>query len=363
MGTMRDVEWESCLLEPIPAPKLEQRFRRETGRPGRLMRFFEGSSWLSDAVVRLSVQLNTHVHVDAELADQAGLVVSQDNSCRFCFGAQRAFLRVLGMSEARISRLEQNLLVGGFSERERAALDFARRLSRSQPPVSEAEVDALRGHGFDELEVAELSGLIGLHLFFNRLSTFVALPPQRMESLPDRWWIRAARPLAAIWFRRMRRFQAPDPLTEGERVGPFSEIVNALDGHPLARQLRIIIDGAWSSARLSKRAAPLAFAVVARALGCRGSEQEARRLLALTELTNEQIDEVLDHLNSEALDEVERLIVSFARETVWYQPVRIQRRCREIQSHLSREQFLELLGVVALANTICRLGVLSGGCR
>jgi AhpD family alkylhydroperoxidase len=363
MSTMREVEWESCLLEPIPAPKLEQRFHRETGRPGSLMRFLEGSDWLSDSVVRLSVQINTHVRVDADLADQVGLVVSQDNSCRFCFGAQRAFLRVLGMSEARISRLEQNLLVRDLSERERAALDFARRLSRSQPPLSEAEVDALRGHGFDELEVAELSGLIGLHLFFNRLSTFVALPPRAMENFPDQWWVRAARPLVAIWFRRMRRFQAPDSLSEGERAGPFSEIVNALDGHPLARQLRIVIDGAWSSERLSKRAAPLAFAVVARALGCRGSEREARRLLALTELEDEEIDEVLDHLSSPALDELERLVVVFARETVWYQPVRIQRRCREIRSHLSRGQFLELLGVVALANTICRLGVLSGGCR
>jgi AhpD family alkylhydroperoxidase len=327
------------------------------------MRFLEGSDWLSDSVVRLSVQINTHVRVDADLADQVGLVVSQDNSCRFCFGAQRAFLRVLGMSEARISRLEQNLLAGGFSDRERAALDFARRLSRSQPPLSKAEVDALRGHGFDEAEVAELSGLIGLHLFFNRLSTFVALPPRAMESFPDRWWVRVARPLVAIRFRKMRRFPPPDSLSGGERAGPFSEIVNALEGHPLARELRIVIDGAWRSERLSKRAAPLAFAVVARALGCPGSEREARRLLALADLKDEEIDEILDHLSSPALDELERLVVVFARETVWYQPVRIQRRCREIQNHLSRGQFLELLGVVALANTICRLGVLSGGCR
>jgi len=39
MSRMREVEWESCLLEPIPAPELEQRFHRETGRPGSLMRF------------------------------------------------------------------------------------------------------------------------------------------------------------------------------------------------------------------------------------------------------------------------------------------------------------------------------------
>ncbi len=91
------------------------------------MRFFSDSPWAADTLVRVSVQITTAVYVDPNLVDQAGLVVSQDNSCRFCFGAQRAFLRVLGMSESRIARLEQELLTGDFNPRERAALEFARR--------------------------------------------------------------------------------------------------------------------------------------------------------------------------------------------------------------------------------------------
>ena len=112
MARMSEIEWEPCLLTQRPAPELEMRFERETGRPGKLMRYFEGSKWLGDTMLLMSVQLTTFVHIDTNLADQVGLVVSQDNSCRFCFGVQRAFLRVLGMSEKHIARLEQDLLTG-----------------------------------------------------------------------------------------------------------------------------------------------------------------------------------------------------------------------------------------------------------
>ena len=115
MASMSEIEWEPCPLTQRPAPELELRFERETGRPGRLMRCIEGSPWIADTLMRVSVQINTVVRIDPNLVDQAGLVVSQDNSCRFCVVAQRAFLRVLGMSEKRITQLEQALLTNDFT--------------------------------------------------------------------------------------------------------------------------------------------------------------------------------------------------------------------------------------------------------
>ena len=96
---------------------------------------------------------HTRVFLKPDLADEVGLVVSQDNSCRYCFGAQRAFLRILGMKEARITRLEQDLLTGDFTPQDRAALEFARRLSRSSPLVSQVDIEALRRGGFSDAEV------------------------------------------------------------------------------------------------------------------------------------------------------------------------------------------------------------------
>lgn len=360
MARMSEIEWEPCLLTQRPAPELEARFERETGRPGGLMRYFEGSPWIGDTLLRVSVQLMTFVHIDPALIDQAGLVVSQDNSCRFCFGAQRAFMRVLGMSEQRIARLEQDLLTGDFNPRERAALDFARRVSQSKPLAAEADLVPLREAGFSEDEIIELAGLVGLHLFLNRMSTFVALPPEPMEQFPDQWWVRLLRPVVAARFRRMRRRSKPVQLLDVERSGPMCDFVNALDGLPMARDLRIVIDRLWGSSSLGPRTVSLLFAVVARALGSKRCEQEATRLLLEQGFSEADVDQVLTHLSSPALSEIERVLVPLARETVWYQPAQIQRRCAEAQAQLPDEQFLDFLGAVALLNSLCRLGVIVG---
>ena len=359
---MNEIEWEACLLEPRPSPEYEARFRRETGRPGKLMRYWEGCDWLSDAVVRLSVQLGTYVVVEPDLVDQAGLVVSQDNSCRFCYGAQRVLLQALGMSKARIAKLDQQILIGEISPRDAAALGYARKMSRAQPLASKLETDALREAEFDSLQIAELSGHIALHMFFNRVSTFVALPPGDLERLSEAWWMTVLRPFLKRYFLRLRMNPSPVAPDPDHAAGPFGAIIGALDGLPMAGDLRIVLDNTMASRALSPRAAPLAFAVVSRALGCRASEAEARRLLAELGTDAEEIDAVLTHLSSEGLSEVEQTTVTFAREAVWYAPADIQRRCRALHSRLSREQFLELMGIVSLANSICRLAVITGDC-
>lgn len=358
MARMSEIEWEPCLLTKHPAPELERRFAEETGRPGEVMRFFSDSPWAADALVRVSVQITTAVYVDPNLVDQAGLVVSQDNSCRFCFGVQRAFLRVLGMSEKRIARLEQDLLTGDFNPRERAALEFARRLSQSKPVATLADLEPLIANGFKPEEIIEFAGLVGLHLFLNRLSTFVALPPERFEKMPDTWWARLFRPLLAIKFRGMRRKAKPVQLLDVERSGPLSLFINALDGLPMARDLRIIVDRLWASSSLPPRTVTILFAIIARALGSSRCEQEAVRMLLELGMLQADIDQILTHLTSPALSDVERRLVPLARETVWYQPAVIQRRCAEVQTELSPAEFLDFCGAVALLNMLCRLGVI-----
>ena len=363
MTAMTDIEWEECLLEPRASPELEQRYIRETGRSSGTIRFLEGCSWLGDAVIRLTVEINTRVFLKPDLADEVGLVVSQDNSCRYCFGAQRAFLRILGMKEARITRLEQDLLTGDFTLQDRAAFEFARRLSRSSPLVSQVDIEALRRGGFSDAEVSELTGLIGLYLFFNKLSTMLALSPRHAEHFLDSRWARIRRPLMGIKLRRRRKTARRVDLTEEEKTGPFSAVVVSLDGLPMARQLRIVLDRMWSSNAITPRAVPLVFAVIARALGCAASEREATRLLVERGLAEEEVQEILTHLSSPALDEIEREIVPLARETVWYQPAQIQRRCREFQDLVTGEQMLEFVGVASVANAVCRLGVVSDACE
>jgi hypothetical protein len=70
------------------------------------------------------------------------------------------------------------------------------------------------------------------------------------------------------------------------------------------------------------------------------------------------VGEILSRLASPKLDELEAVIVPFARETIWYRPAQIQRRGRELRARLSNEQFIDLVGVAALANAVCRMSVI-----
>ena len=60
--------------------------------------------WVARAAVIFNQRLA--VHLDPQLADTIALVVSHENSCRYCYATVRVLLRVQGMSEERVQELE-----------------------------------------------------------------------------------------------------------------------------------------------------------------------------------------------------------------------------------------------------------------
>lgn len=365
MSLVRSIEWEGCLLEPHSDRELARRIRAESGRSSNLVTYFGRPSWVAWCSADLNLRLRQRVYVEHHLADLVGLVVSQDNSCRYCFAIQRAAMRAMGYPEQEIRKLEQDLLVAELNQRERAALEFARRVSRSNPLPSDLDLKPLRDAGFSADEMRELAAQIGLYVYFNRLSTLPALPPQTMEALPDKWWARLTRPLMAHGVRALFERSQPVALGDDQRQGPYSEIVTALDGLPVAPALRRILDDCFAPRALPERAPALVFAIVARALGCPKSEQEAVRILAERGLGAEATESVLAHLASPELSPQEAVLVPFARDTVWYgQAAPAQRRAREVRDALGdREAFVEAVATVSLANMVCRLAAALEHCR
>jgi AhpD family alkylhydroperoxidase len=356
VSALQQVEWEECLVEPGHDAALEAHLRREFGLVPPWTRYFTTCPW----VVRGSIHTN-HLrarlaHIDMDLAEWLILVVSQDNSCRFCFAAHRLMLRVLGTPEERILRLEQDAFAPDVPARERAAFEFARRFSRANPLATRADLEGLEAAGWSEGAAREIALVAGLGTFLNRVSTLPALPPQATERLPDRWLLRALTPVARLLLRRAWRPGVPMRLTPEQRQGPFAELVCAFDGLPLAPGLRATIDEAWDSPLTSRRLKGLVFAVVARAVGDALCEREAARLLAAEGLSAAQLEEVLAHLGSPLLDPAESEVVSFARETVRYRPAAVQRRARALRKHFEPGPLLEVLGSAAMANMLSRLG-------
>ena len=357
-AAVANLEWGECIVPAVPVPPaLQAEVRKAIGAvPGWLPRLAP-SPWLVRALSEIIQRPFAHAPLD--VCNLVALAVSQENSCRYCYGVQRAVFKILGYRDEYIDALARDAQIGELTPAARAALDLARRLTRANPRPGGADFEALIRAGFSRPAAAEIVFAAASNGFTNRLGTLLVLPPEPLESFVASPVFRFVRPLIA-W--RMRpRPQAPAPVPR-PNDGPCAEVVAALDGSPAAGVLRRAIDGAWASDVLPRRTKTLMLAVIARALGCAHGEREARRFLAAEGLPPAELDGILANLGSPRLDAREALLVPFARETVRYQPAAMQRRMRELARGLSPEEILEVVGIAALANAVCRMSVVIDAC-
>jgi len=352
------IPWGECLVPPstVPAAVAAEARRRYGMVPGWVPRFAP-LPWLLRAFRNISDA--PVAYMPMRLFEMAHLVVSRDNSCRYCYGAQRAFMHLLGYDPREIERLEQDELIG-LAPPERLALEYARKVSRASPRPGAVERTALERSGLSREAVVELTVVAAGTVFPNRVSTLIALPPERFNSVVE-FVTRLMRPLLARHLARRPHAPEPPPVPN-EGVG--AAVVKALGDSPTAGLLRGVIDEALASPVLPRRTKLLVLGVIARALGCRESERDATAALVAEGMESRDVAESLAHLASPSLDAREARLLPFARETVRCEPVEIQARTRAMAAalELGAEQLLEVVGMAALANTLCRASVLVDPC-
>jgi AhpD family alkylhydroperoxidase len=347
--SLHDIAWASPLWPSLPTDG-----SREPARPP-----LAACPWLLRALTqRHEVGL---VHVSHRLNDLIGLVVSQDNSCRHCYGATRAMLRLFGHSEERIRVLESELHRVELPETERRALEYARLVSRASPRAGAAETKALRDAGWSEAGIAEIITCASCCVFGNRIATLSALTPDPVEQLAARWYAPLAS-LAMRWSSRRKRKPArPVAAPPEAKLGPLGPLFQRLDGLPVAGYLSETLSAALASPILPKRTKLMVFAVIARSLGCPVCHGALEPLLQAESVEQAVLEDVLRRLSSSALSPLEARLIPLARETVRYQqPAPLQEKLRELKTTMSDAELLEFVGIAALANTFARLTVVLG---
>jgi uncharacterized peroxidase-related enzyme len=349
-----NVSWDQCLLEPAPDRQAEAALRRETGAVPGWIRYFLSCPWLPRAAIRLGIDNKLLVHLDFPTVDLIALVVSQENSCRYCYAVTRMQLRMLGMSEERMQQLEQRLASGNLEPRAAVVIRFARRMTRAAPLAVPQDLEALSAAGYSDAQIREIAFSVASIGFFNRISTIPALPPQSWEKFADRWFVRLFRPLVARTIRGWRQHGQPASFARAPE-GPFAGLLLQFEGSPIGPVLSATLEGMWSSPILSRQCKALMFAVVGHGLGCDNVQEELARVLETEGLTMDEAERILAHLGGPDMGAAESALLAFARDTIRYEPIQIQRRARELREKLSVAQFVEALGVVSLANSLGRL--------
>jgi AhpD family alkylhydroperoxidase len=350
-----EIEWGAALVPPVVVPEWEAEAKQRFAGSSDYLRRVAPVPWLRRTCAMW--QLYPIQHVPLRLADLIFLVVSQENSCRYCYGAARAHLRILGYSERAIGQIERELQLAELDEKDQTFLRFCRQLARSNPRPAQAERDEMLSAGFSREQIAEAAFLVADHSFHNRVATFIAAPPVLVyERLGHSWLGRALRPILAVANRKSVSVPAGAP-EQPDAV--FQRVLRPLGNLPAAYMLREALAAAFDSPILSRRIKVLVFAVVARILECRFCFPEALRLLEREGFTPAEAEACLSSLASDRLDASEAALLQWARETVRSQPLVIQKRTRELFDRIGAHATLEAVGVAALANSTVRIAMLA----
>lgn len=355
---LSEIQWGDPVLPVAHDVAWEAELKSRGAQVLEVDRRVAPSRWLREAAYEATN------YVPAALPERlhriGSMVTAQENSCRYCYGANRAYMKVLGYSESFIQQVERDVQTAELDEKERAYIAFCRSLARSRPRPAAAERVALLKLGYTPEQIGEIAFAISLGCFYNRVSTLLACPPEqkfeRMASGPFRWLLALAIPLMKKFAPRRPLEAAPDRATLA--AGPFGVVVAPLAGLRAGAVMKAALDGSFETGVLSRSAKALMFAVVARTLGCPHCEAAATRLLLEEGLSQSEIDNAMATLRCPRLAQREAGLMAWARETVYYEPSSIQQKTRALGAELGADALLEAIGVASLANGTVRLAML-----
>ena len=105
------------------------------------------------------------------------VATSNANQCQYCVIAHGAILRIRAKNPLISDQVAINYRKADITERQKAMLDFALKVSRSAETVGEADFDVLKSHGFDEEDIWDIAGIAAFFALSNRMANVTAMRP------------------------------------------------------------------------------------------------------------------------------------------------------------------------------------------
>jgi uncharacterized peroxidase-related enzyme len=105
------------------------------------------------------------------------VATSSPNQCQYCVVAHGAILRIRAKDPLIADQVAANYRKADITERQRAMLDFALKVSNEAYEVSEADYTALGAHGFTEEDVWDIASITAFFGLSNRIANATSLRP------------------------------------------------------------------------------------------------------------------------------------------------------------------------------------------
>ncbi|WP_299222928.1 peroxidase-related enzyme [uncultured Aquimarina sp.] len=126
--------------------------------------------------------------LDRKLKEMIMIAISASRECAYCETAHHAFCSMAGGTSEEITSLkDQNTLPSTNDPKEKAAIDFAVKLSTNSKSSNQKDFENLQQLGYTKSQVMELIAMSGMGVFYNHLAdaTKINIDPELMETISD----------------------------------------------------------------------------------------------------------------------------------------------------------------------------------
>ncbi|HPE59999.1 MAG TPA: peroxidase-related enzyme [Thiolinea sp.] len=105
------------------------------------------------------------------------VATSSVNQCQYCVIAHGAILRIRARNPLIADQVATNYRKADITDRQKAMLDFAMKVSQTAQLVGEADFEALKAHGFTEDDIWDIAGISAFFGMSNRLANVTSMRP------------------------------------------------------------------------------------------------------------------------------------------------------------------------------------------
>ena len=105
------------------------------------------------------------------------VATSSANQCQYCVVAHGAILRVRAKNPLIADQIAINYRKADITERQRAMLDFAMKVSARAFEVEEADIVVLKSHGFTDEDIWDIAAIAAFFGMSNRLANVTSMRP------------------------------------------------------------------------------------------------------------------------------------------------------------------------------------------
>ena len=105
------------------------------------------------------------------------VATSAANSCQYCVVAHGAVLRIRAKNPLVADQVAINYRRADIPPREKAMLDFAMKVALESHALDDADLEALRRHGFTEEDAWDIAAIAAFFALSNRMANFSGMRP------------------------------------------------------------------------------------------------------------------------------------------------------------------------------------------